>query len=203
MSTPVGQEPLNRQQANAQVKASKAQAKAMRPWFRKKRFWLLGPIVLIVIIAWLSGYVIFTATKAAAPAAAKIGDTVRAGDFRFEVTEVMCGVSRVGDQNAGKKAQGQFCLVNLSVTNIGTDPGTLVGSSQKLLAKDGRTFSTDDAASLYAHSGGSTLFEEINPGNTRKGVLVFDLPKKADPVQVQLAGGRFGVKDVATVDLNP
>lgn len=37
--------------AKADAKAAKARARAMRPWYRKKRFWLLGMIVLVVIIA--------------------------------------------------------------------------------------------------------------------------------------------------------
>jgi hypothetical protein len=36
-------------EAKAQAKAAKAAAKAMRPWFKKKRFWLLGVIVIIVV----------------------------------------------------------------------------------------------------------------------------------------------------------
>ncbi len=32
-------------------KAAQARAKALRPWYRKKRFWLAGIVVLIVIIA--------------------------------------------------------------------------------------------------------------------------------------------------------
>jgi hypothetical protein len=71
-----------------------------------------------------------------------------------------------------------------------------------LIDKEGRTFATDDMASLYADSEGSTLFEEINPGNTLKGILVFDIPKKAKPAELQLSSGPFGIKDVATVDMS-
>jgi hypothetical protein len=41
---------MNTQEARAEAKAAKARAKAMRPWYRKKRFWLLGIIVLLIII---------------------------------------------------------------------------------------------------------------------------------------------------------
>ena len=37
--------------AQVEAKAAKARAKALRPWYRKKRFWLLGLVVLIVIIS--------------------------------------------------------------------------------------------------------------------------------------------------------
>lgn len=40
--------------AKAQAKAEKAYAKATRPWYKKKRFWALGLIVLIIIISALT-----------------------------------------------------------------------------------------------------------------------------------------------------
>lgn len=43
MSTP-------RMQAQADAKAAKARAKAMRPWYRKKRTWLLGVVLVIVLL---------------------------------------------------------------------------------------------------------------------------------------------------------
>jgi hypothetical protein len=48
----------DRREAAADAKAAKARAKAMRPWYRKKRWWtlgLIGLIVLIVIIAAAAG----------------------------------------------------------------------------------------------------------------------------------------------------
>lgn len=37
--------------AKARAKAEKAYKKASRPWYKKKRFWLLGLIALLIIIA--------------------------------------------------------------------------------------------------------------------------------------------------------
>jgi hypothetical protein len=41
--------------AKAQAKAEKAYRKASRPWFKKKRFWALGAILLLVLISALTG----------------------------------------------------------------------------------------------------------------------------------------------------
>jgi hypothetical protein len=136
------------------------------------------------------------------PEVACIGDAVQAGDWTFKISKVKCGASKVENEFLNKKAQGQFCLVSLTAKNNGETAGTLMGSNQKLLDKDGREFSSDDEASIYEAGGNSSLFvEEINPGNTAKGVIVFDIPEDARPVQAKLAGGFFGIKDVATVDL--
>lgn len=40
--------------AKAQAKADKAYAKANRPWYKKKRFWVLGLIVLIALVTMLN-----------------------------------------------------------------------------------------------------------------------------------------------------
>lgn len=40
--------------AKAELKAAKAYAKANRPWYKKKRFWLLGFIILIVLFTLLN-----------------------------------------------------------------------------------------------------------------------------------------------------
>jgi hypothetical protein len=41
--------------AKAEAKAAIAKAKALRPWFKKKRFWLLGIVGIIVVFAATSG----------------------------------------------------------------------------------------------------------------------------------------------------
>lgn len=41
----------SRSSPQAQAKAAKAYRKASRPWFKKKRFWLLGLIAVIIIFA--------------------------------------------------------------------------------------------------------------------------------------------------------
>ena len=36
--------------AKAEAKAAKATAKALRPWFRKKRFWAIGLLGVIIVV---------------------------------------------------------------------------------------------------------------------------------------------------------
>lgn len=130
---------------------------------------------------------------------AKIGDSVKAGDWQFKVTDFSCGHKSVGDQYVGKKAQGQFCFLKITAKNNGDDEGTLTGDSQKLLDDDGKTYSSDTEASLYEDPKDTLFLEGVNPGNTAKGLVVFDVPKKTKITQVSLQGGLFG--DSAEVSL--
>lgn len=53
---PPGPQPaFDARAARAQAKAETARAKAMRPWYRKKRWWALGILVLVIGIAAASG----------------------------------------------------------------------------------------------------------------------------------------------------
>lgn len=140
-----------------------------------------------------------TATKATADAAAKIGDPVRDGKFEFTVQKMKCGVAKVGSSLLNEKAQGQFCLVTIKVSNIGKEAQTFSDSSQKGFSADGAEYATDSTAGIYANDDNDVLFNEINPGNEVTGVLVFDIPKDAKLVKLELHDSPFS--GGVTVDL--
>lgn len=123
-------------------------------------------------------------------AAPKVGTAVRDGEFEFTVTKVERGVASVGANFLEEKAQGQFVLVHLTVKNIGTKPQTLIDSVQKLRDGQGREFTTDSGAAIVI-KGNDVFFNEINPGNSVKGTLVYDMPKDAKPASVELHDSMF------------
>ncbi|MFI5890978.1 DUF4352 domain-containing protein [Actinoplanes sp. NPDC051513] len=130
------------------------------------------------------------ATKAPAKKAPGIGDKVRDGKFEFTVTGMDCSKTKVGDQYLNTAAQGKFCVVAVNVKNIGDEPQTFTGGNQKAYA--GKTeFNNDSEAELYINSDAATFLEEINPGNSVKGKLVFDVPKSTKLTEVELHDGFF------------
>src|SRR3954447_25999761 len=50
---------------------------------------------------------------------AVIGQPADDGDFRFVIAGVKCGATTIGDEFFNQTAQGQFCIVDMTVTNIG------------------------------------------------------------------------------------
>lgn len=129
---------------------------------------------------------------------AKIGEPARDGKFEFTVTSIKCGEKSVGDQYLNEKAQGEFCRLSLSIKNIGDEAQSLLSSDQKLLNAEGQQFAADDTATIYASSGnsGSTWFDQINPGNSVKGDILFDVPAGAKITTAELHDSSFsgGVK---------
>jgi hypothetical protein len=131
-------------------------------------------------------------TKAPAGEAAGIGTAVRDGKFEFTVSKVDCGKTRLGDTNFGKDAQGQFCTVNVKVENIGKEAQTLDASSQYLYGSGGQRYDADTEAALYLGVNQTrTFLEAINPGNSVNGILVFDIPKNAEPTKIELHDSPF------------
>ena len=126
-----------------------------------------------------------------APAVAKIGTKVRDGQFEFVVTGVKSGGTQIGDSTFGEKAQGVFQLVSVTVTNIGDKPQTMLDSVQKVKDAQGREFSPNSMASISLDGTDSIWLEEVNPGNTVKGTLVYDMPKGSAPVSIELHDSMF------------
>lgn len=191
------------------------EAPKKRSWFaRHKILTTLGALVtLIIVISALSGGESATEPNAGTdttapaeaasepapaaeepadeePAAAGIGSPVRDGKFEFTVTAIEPGVPQVGSDEFGQKAQGQFVLVRLTIQNIGDEAQFFHGSFQKAFDAQGREFSADGGAAIYLEDSNSFL-NEINPGNTVNGTLVFDMPLDAAIAKLELHDSLF------------
>jgi hypothetical protein len=119
------------------------------------------------------------------PAVAKVGDKARDGKFEFVVTKIERGKSQIGDEDFNTKAQGEFVMVHVTVTNISKEPQTFDGDDQKLFA-DGAEHTADTEAAIYLGEASQSIWEEINPGNTVKGIVVFDVKKGAKLERLEL-----------------
>jgi hypothetical protein len=114
-----------------------------------------------------------------------LGDAVRDGQFEFTVTKVEDGVRDIGNSDFGEVAQGQFILVHVKVENIGGEAQTFDGSDQKLIGLGGKEYSADTGAGISLNDSKSFL-EQINPGNSVSGVVVYDVPKSMKPQSIEL-----------------
>lgn len=130
------------------------------------------------------------AEEPAADAGPGIGDPAEDGDFTFVVESVEDGPERLGDDTFGTSPQGRFVFVTVTVTNHGDAPGSFFGDNQFLIDTEGRKAGADTEAAIYLPESQS-LYEEINPGNTLTGTVVFDIPADAVPAAVELHDSMF------------
>ena len=113
-------------------------------------------------------------------------------------SSVTCGKPSVTDSSGyvTKTAQGQYCLMDVTVKNIGDKQQYFSESDQHLLNSAGQQYSPDTTATLTNSNNTDALLAQINPGNTAQGVLVFDIPKDQTPESAELHDISFsgGVK---------
>lgn len=103
------------------------------------------------------------------------------GKFRFVATAFTCGKTYLVNDNEFEDAhaQGQWCLLSLSYSNIGTEAQTFETSSQYVYDASGKQYSADLSGTIAAnHSGNPCVsYQQINPGVSSSCVVAFDIPQ--------------------------
>ena len=128
---------------------------------------------------------------------AKLNEPARDGKFEFTLKSVSCGKTTIGpNEYMQKTAQGQFCEVSLSVKNIGNEAQQFFSQDQFLYNASNQKYSADAQATMYTSANGDAWINQINPGNSMEGILVFDLPKDQQPTLAELHDSAYsgGVK---------
>jgi hypothetical protein len=203
------------------------QVKAKKPLYKRAWFIILAVIVVLGVAANLGGGDADTdaaasgadaaapdavAPDAAAPDAAApvaepaveessnpgIGEPAADGKFTFVVNGVDCSATEIGSEYMNTTAQGQFCMVDVTISNTGNEAQSFFGDNAKLFNAEGQEFSADSEAAIYLEDS-SSLYEEINPGNTLNSKVIFDVPSGTVPTAIELHDSAFS--GGVTVDL--
>jgi Domain of unknown function (DUF4352) len=101
---------------------------------------------------------------------------VRDGAFRFTADEMQCGLHEIGPPDDYQSPTGQFCVITLTIKNVGTAPAIFADAIQKAYGADGVWFGSDSEAAFYANPDPDIFFNDINPGNTVRALVVYDIP---------------------------
>ena len=182
---------------------------AAPPPKKKKRIWrwALGAVVVLIAIGSIlpdsktketsSGPASAPSASVPSPERAKddaapVGTKVRDGKFEFSVESVKSGGAVVGDNPFfQKKAQGEWVVVTVTVTNISDAPQSFTPSAQKLIDAQGRKFEPDSTAQIALGGSDVPVWDNINPGNTADVKLVYDMPADAVPAVLELHDSMF------------
>ena len=119
-----------------------------------------------------------------------IGDPASDGQFTFVVQSVECGESSIGSGLFAEDAQGEYCLVNMKVRNTG-DVSQMMDSSNQFMFIGKKEYAPSSDAVLALDESENFFLEEINPGNSVEGVMVFDIPKGGKPDRLELHDSLF------------
>jgi len=121
---------------------------------------------------------------------AEVGDKLTLTGTTYQVTNVDTA-NEVGDRYTGATANGEFVIVDLNLTNEEEEPATILEDNLRLIGGNGNQYTTSSDA-ILAFPDQTILLEEIQPDNTQKGVLVYDLPPDA------VSGAKLQVEDLFT-----
>ncbi|MFC0453381.1 DUF4352 domain-containing protein [Rhodococcus jostii] len=130
-----------------------------------------------------------TTTSAAAHG---FGTEVRDGKFAFVLTDMESGLSTIGRESSmfSEKAEGQFVVVHVDVTNVSKQPQYYSSLNQILVDDQGREF-TNDSGAEFSLDGDDEGDGDINPGITRSTRVVFDIPIGAAPIALEVHDSMF------------
>lgn len=164
----------------------------------------MGRKVLIVVVALLFAFPLMGADNSCSEEEAtvekqgsaekSVGTVARVGDkltlkgTTYRVTDAETA-ERVGNQYTGATANGRFIVVDIELTNEEDEPATILEDNIRVIGGNGSSYSTSDEA-IFAFPDQTILLEEIQPGVTESGKLVYDLPPAA------VKGSRLQVEDL-------
>jgi hypothetical protein len=120
-----------------------------------------------------------------------LNQPVRDGMLQFTVTKMSCGHASVSIGEITRSAQGQFCLITLTVANVGRQARAFSEGFQKAIGDDDSNYTPDSAAGFIVNSGAATIWTVVNPGNHVSGTIVFDIPRERRIVRLELHDQAF------------
>jgi hypothetical protein len=130
------------------------------------------------------------ATATARPRVAGIGDAVTTANWRITVPATPIRTDAVGSGFLGETTQATFVVVEIEITNIGDDGSTFSDWQVSLFDGLDREFDPADY-STQAAVGGGFFLEQTNPGITRSGFVVFEVPARSINLTLEIRGALF------------
>lgn len=119
------------------------------------------------------------AKKAAEAEAAKaaIGETVRAGDAEWTVTNATrrAELRQKGFGQFGESKQGDFVVMDFTFTNLANDAVTLDTLSLPLFDSEGRQYEADTDTFGYIPVEKDIFLNQVNPGVTQEGQIIYSV----------------------------
>lgn len=141
---------------------------------------MTGIVVAVCCIAGTTASLLTRGQPSGEPAPTPgLGQAVRDGMFEFVVTSVDCGRTAIDNGWLHADAKGQFCVVALSVRNIGREARRFADGLQLALGPSGERYTADTGAGVVANGNGQAVWEVINPGIRIEAKLVYDIPAGA------------------------
>ena len=131
--------------------------------------------------------------------AVSIGETVKAGPVEWNVISAS-QETELKSSFAGRK-QGNFVIVDFNFTNGKDEAATLDSESFRLIDNQGREFEVDTDTYEYVPMGKDIFLEQVNPGVSKEGRVIFTVAPDASGFTLQAGDTDMFVDKNAYIDL--
>lgn len=129
-----------------------------------------------------------------------IGQTATVADASWVVTSAQPR-SELRSQFGSQSKQGNFVVVDFTFTNNGNEAKTLTQNIIALYDNSGRKYSPDTDTFSYIPSDENILLDQVNPGVTKNGEVIFSVASGASGFTLELSSTNFLKRDKAEVNL--
>ncbi|MFL1432959.1 MULTISPECIES: DUF4352 domain-containing protein [unclassified Nocardiopsis] len=110
-----------------------------------------------------------------------VGEPGTIGQWEVTVNGTETAATYGDEEFMQEEAQGEFVIVDMTVSNTGTEATTFDESGVTLIDGEGNSHS---AGSMMSED--SLFLEQINPGNEASGDVVFDVPEGTEPASLEV-----------------
>jgi hypothetical protein len=102
-------------------------------------------------------------------------EDIKVDAVTFNVTSVSCGQQQIVSGAVELSAEGQFCFVNLNITNNTEDEYVFFGGDQDLYDSDSARYEMYSSGAVFI-PGSRSLGERVPAGETISAILPYDIP---------------------------
>ncbi len=135
---------------------------------------------------------------------ANIGEPLRVGQVTWTVTSARQAtqIEEKGFGRFGDTKQGNFVIVDFSFENNSKEAITLDPVSLTLIDDKGRKSKPDEDVFGYVPSSKEIIYEQVNPGVTREGEVIFTVAPGASGFRLQVGDAVMFTDKSGTVNLS-
>ena len=131
--------------------------------------------------------------------AATLGEPVGVGDVEWVVTNARKATQL--QSSFDEPRQGNFVVLDFTFKNNGAEALTL--DSESLVLKDdgGRTFEAGPDTFGYIEPDKDIFLEQVNPGVTREGEVIFTIPEDAAQLKAEMGDAELFTDEAGYVNI--
>lgn len=118
----------------------------------------------------------------------KVGDVVPVEKFEYKVNSIKTA-KKIGNEFMNKTTNGQFLIINVTIKNNDKEARIIDTSLFKIIDSQGREFEPLADGDVYVNENTSFFLEEVNPNLSRTGNIVFEMPKDAKGLKLEVNSG--------------